>query len=279
MVAQTDTHSPVPADPATEALLTEYANWMRSWNASKQTISARTILVRARLAEWGVEGFTAQTISDFLSSPKFGKWTRSTYYSHLKDFGAWLVATGRLDSNPVELVRSPQRPKSKPRPLSEEEVGRVLSVAQGPARHWILFAMLAGLRASEIAALRGEDIDESGVYVLGKGETKVTLPCHPDLWEIAQTYPREGYLWPGNDHGHIPGQQISLSVGRLFRGMGIDGSVHRCRHVYGTRLLRSGANIRVVQKLMRHASLATTATYTAVDEDEMRDAVNRLRAG
>jgi Phage integrase family len=50
--------------------------------------------------------------------------------------------------------------------------------------------------------------------------------------------------------------------------------VHRCRHVYATRLLRSGVNIRVVQQLMRHASLQTTAAYTAVDEDELRDAVN-----
>lgn len=265
--------------PVTEALLTEYANWMRSWNASDKTIGARVTLARTRLAAWGLDGFTPENVSHFLSDAAFGKWTRSTYYGHLNDFGGWLVATGRLDANPVDTVRSPQRPRSKPRPLSEEEVAKVLSVAEGATRHWILFAMLAGLRASEIATLRGEDIDENGIYVLGKGETKVTLPCHADLWEIAQTYPREGYLWPGSDHGHIPGQQVSMGVGRLFRGMGIDGSVHRCRHVYGTRLLRGGANIRVVQKLMRHASLATTAMYTAVDEDEMRDAVNRLRAG
>ena len=67
-------------------------------------------------------------------------------------------------------------------------------------------------------------------------------------------------------------------MGKLFTALGISGSIHRVRHVYGTRLLRAGVNIRVVQKLMRHSSLATTATYTAVDESEMRSAIETLRA-
>jgi site-specific recombinase XerD len=58
--------------------------------------------------------------------------------------------------------------------------------------------------------------------------------------------------------------------------LGIEGSTHRCRHVYATRLLRSGANVTGVQRLMRHGSLETTAAYTAVDEGELRGAVKLL---
>ena len=71
---------------------------------------------------------------------------------------------------------------------------------------------------------------------------------------------------------------VSLAVSNLFARLGIEGSLHRCRHTYGTRLLRSGANIRVVQTLMRHSNLTTTAKYTAVDESEQIEAIRRLAA-
>ncbi len=66
------------------------------------------------------------------------------------------------------------------------------------------------------------------------------------------------------------------SASQVFDALGIEGSIHRCRHVFGTRLLRQGVHIRTVQKLMRHASLSTTANYTAVDEDELRAAILTL---
>ncbi len=64
----------------------------------------------------------------------------------------------------------------------------------------------------------------------------------------------------------------------LFRRLGIDGSSHRCRHYFATQLLRGGTSVRVVQTLMRHSSLATTAAYLAVDEDERSAAVSALVA-
>lgn len=262
-----------------EALIDEYSEWMRSWSASDRTITARQTLIRARLREWGLAGFTAANVQAFLSNPDLkSKWSRSTYHNHLKSFGEWMVLTGRLAENPLLDVRATKRPPSKPRPLSEDEVARVLAAATGRTLDWIKLALLAGLRASEIAAIRGEDVDPDGIYVIGKGEVPVSLPCHPDLWEMAQRYPRRGPWFPGRVDGHISGQQVSMAVGRLFRSLGIKGSIHRCRHVYGTRLLRRGVHIRVVQKLMRHANLETTATYTAVDENEMRAAINLLDA-
>jgi site-specific recombinase XerD len=65
-------------------------------------------------------------------------------------------------------------------------------------------------------------------------------------------------------------------TGRLFDSLGIAGSIHRARHSYATTLLRAGANVRVVQTLMRHSSLATTAAHCAVDEDERAAAIRLL---
>ena len=261
-----------------DAVLDDYAEWMRSWGASERTIEARLTMARSRIRAWGLGGFTAENVQAFLARPGLKNWTRSTYHAHLTDICAWLAATGRLADNPMPDVRKPRRPKGKPRPLSELEVARVLSVAEGRVRDWILLALLAGLRASEIAKIRGEDVTADGIYVHGKGDKAEVLPCHEALWNIAQQYPRQGYWFPGNDDGHMRSQQVSLIVGRFFDALGIEGSIHRVRHVYGTRLMRAGVNIRTVQKLMRHSNLDTTANYTAVDEDELRAAINLLGA-
>jgi integrase/recombinase XerD len=94
---------------------------------------------------------------------------------------------------------------------------------------------------------------------------------------MTSRYPARGWWFPNRERDdHVSPDVITMAVSRLFDRLGIDGSIHRLRHVYGTRLLRSGAHIRRVQRLMRHATLETTALYTAVDEDELRDAVFML---
>ena len=173
----------------------------------------------------------------------------------------------------MDDVRRAKRPVKQPRPLSDVEVTKILSVVEGPVRDWILLALMAGLRAHEIAKIRGEDVEEDGIFVHGKGDVEATLPCHPDLWDMAQRYPRVGPWFPGPEDGHVRAHQISLTIGRLFAALGIKGSIHRCRHTYCTRLIRAGVNLRQVQALMRHASLETTAGYAAVAQDEGREAI------
>lgn len=259
-----------------DEIIEEYVAWMRSWSASERTIKARQTLARSRMKVWGLDGLTVANVTAFLANPDLSRATRCTYHSHLTSFCLWLALAGHIEASPMPDVRKSKRPHGTPRPLSEPEVAKVLSVVEGKTRDWILLALEAGLRAHEIAKISGRDVTPDGIFVLGKGDEVITLPCHSDLWEMAQRYPHSGYWFPGGDDGHMRGQQVSMTVGRLFHAMGISGSIHRCRHVYGTRLLRAGVNVRTVQKLMRHANLDTTANYTAVDEDEMRDAVNLL---
>lgn len=266
----------------TATLIAEYETWLRSWRASERTVKARTSLARGRLRDWGSGPWDPRTIADFLAFGTNGDrrsaWTTTTYHNNLTDFCRWMVATGRFESDPMEDVRRIKRPQKEPRPLSEPDVERVMAVVEGRVRDWVTIALLTGLRAFEIAKLRGEDVQAGSLFVCGKGEVEATLPLHPELWEMAQRYPRQGYWFPGTDDGHINGQRISATVGALFTSLGIEGSIHRCRHTYGTRLVRSGVNIRIVQKLMRHASLETTAGYTAVNEDEQRAAILGLSA-
>ena len=72
-------------------------------------------------------------------------------------------------------------------------------------------------------------------------------------------------------------RSISTITTRLFKGLGIEGSIHRCRHWFGTSILRSsGGNLRVAQELLRHASPASTAVYTLIDGTERSAAVLAL---
>jgi integrase/recombinase XerD len=258
----------------------EYERYLRMCHRSPRTVKARVTLARGRLREWGVDGITAEHIFEWLGRDGLSRWTRATYYAHLKDFCEFLVVGGYLDASPMDddLVHKPKRPKSLPRPLSEEEVDRALGVARGRERDWMMLALLAGLRVHEIAKIRGEDVSPQGIYVLGKGGVEAILPIHPDLWAMAQRYPRHGWWFPSSSSltGHLEPDTITAHVTAVFGPLGIEGSIHRLRHVYGTRLMRSGANVRVVQRLMRHGSLETTALYTAVDENEQQAAINLL---
>jgi integrase len=259
------------------ATVDAYEEWLRSW-ASERTTAARVRLARNRLAAWhGLDGFTRDNIQRYLGRPELrSPWSKSTYHAHFRDFCAWAVAAGLLEEDPMGAVRRTKRPRSNPHPLSEVEAERVLSAASGDMRTWVLLALFAGLRAHEIAKIRGEDVTEHCIYVQGKGGVRAELPTHPEIWARAQDYPRYGYWFSGSDDGHLRAGTLSARVGMFFGGLNIEGGVHRCRHLYCTRLLRTGVNIRTVQRLMRHASLETTAAYAAVDENEMRDAIGRL---
>lgn len=271
-----------------ERLLARYERWMRAAGWTERTIEQRRQMALRVLDRWpDLSQVATDDLIDWLSDlgisrrsgEPLSKWTRATYHSHVRAFFKWLTSTGVIEVNPTiaEHFVRPKPPSGRPKPLTRSEEARALVAARGNVRAWLLLALRQGLRAHEIAKIRGEDVTAEGIYVEGKGGTRATLPCHADIWALAQQYPRHGYWFPGyRGRAHIQADTVTNGVGRLFRSLGIEGSVHRARHAYATSLLRRGVNIRVVQRLMRHASLATTATYTAVDEDEMRAAVDLL---
>jgi site-specific recombinase XerD len=271
-----------PALETNESLVDKYERWMRSWDASPATIDARVGLARSRLDAWGLDGFTVEKIQNFLATPGWSRWTRATYHAHLKSLCEYLEAAGYLRESPMEDVRSVRRPRSLPRPLSDAEMALALDRAKTyrdkRVKDWIVLARRSGLRCHELAKLAGRDLTDRGLYVLGKGGKEALLPIHPEIATMAMRYPAQGYWFPSPHGEHLHAETLSAAVSRFFSSVGIQGSIHRVRHNFGTELLRSGADLRVVQELMRHSSLATTAVYTAVDSDRLADAIGRLPA-
>jgi integrase/recombinase XerD len=173
-------------------------------------------------------------------------------------------------------MKRPRVPRGVPRPLSNAQVAAVLASAGVRTRAYILLAAYAGLRVHEIAQLRGEDVDERTVRVVGgKGGVDRNVPCHPFIWAAAADLPRRG-LWfrSYGASGHIKPDSVSTPIRRALLAAGIEGHAHQLRHTFGTQVLKSsGGNLRVAQELLGHASPASTALYTLVDQDDLRAAV------
>jgi len=206
--------------------------------------------------------------------------TRATYFATLHAWHKWLQQSGRRVDDPMITLRPPRVPRAIPRPVSTDVVARTIaSTRNHSTRVMLRLAAFAGLRAAEIARVRGQDIDPwaATITVTGKGGLVRTIPLHPIVLEDARHMPRSSWWFPSPaGGGPIRADSVSAALGRAIRAAGFTGTGHQLRHWYGTQLVRGGADIRVVQELMRHESLASTARYVQVDDRQRRDALDML---
>ncbi|PQZ91709.1 integrase [Arthrobacter sp. MYb227] len=189
---------------------------------------------------------------------------------------------GIRDDDPTLKVPSPKRPKSVPRPISTEQLMETLKYANRKrTRMMILLAAFAGLRVHEIAKIRGEDIDRYGatLTVNGKGGKTAVLPLHDVLLTECQEWPTFGYWFPNyeKDGGPVIPKAVGAAIQRTMERAKIHGTAHQLRHWYATTLLESGVDVRIVQELLRHESLATTQIYTKVSDKQRRLGMNSLQ--
>lgn len=207
--------------------------------------------------------------------------TACTYTSYLAAWFKWLQITDRRADNPMVKVGTPRAPDREPRPISDADVVTLLRARMwSSTRRMIILALLAGLRVHEIAKVRGEDIDLNArlLWVKGKGRKLRSVPLHPVLIEMASEMPVAGWWFPmrGCEGEHVLSKSVSDIIGRTMRRAGVRGTPHSLRHWYATALLENGIDIRVVQELMRHKSLATTQVYTKVSDERRREAIATL---
>lgn len=263
--------------------LSDFALWLRSRGCGEVTIHDRLEHIEDFTRHHpSFPNVAPMHISAWIGREGYAAWTRATYYGHLRSYFTFALENDLISVDPMARMRRPKPPRGVPRPLTADQVDLLLSTASQSLRNRnlrtrLILSLYAGLRAHEIAKIRGEDVSEDAIFVVGKGGRTDQIPTHPLIWAEAQTRPRVGWWFPSNTaRGHVSALTVSTGTSRFFEANGIEGSIHRCRHTYATNLLRSGLNVRVVQTLMRHRSLDSTMIYTAVDEDELRDGISRL---
>lgn len=267
-----------------DRLLTEWEAVQRQRPYAERTIEDR-IEVIGRVPD--ALNLTPRVISQYLSNPKWSAGTRVNYHSAIRAWSRYLVEAGHREDDPTAAAKPPKARKYKPRPLSDEHVNQLLfEPMTTDVRDMVYLALFAGLRVSEIADMRGELVDRVSMEfrVTGKGSKTRDIPIAPDLWEVAQRRPRKGWWFPskqGNKRGPagtvpILGRSVSKIIGNLIRAAGMTHTPHCLRHTFATRLVQSGVDIRIVQVLMGHEGLNTTALYTQVGVLQCREAIEMM---
>ena len=175
----------------------------------------------------------------------------------------------------VDEIPMPKRPRKLPEILSPEEVMHFLNAITNHKHRAILMtAYAAGLRVSEATHLKVTDIDSQRMMLRveqGKGMKDRYVMLSPRLLDILRTYWKSArptrWMFPGE----VPGQPITreavgLACQKARRDSGITKPItpHSLRHAFASHLLESGANLRTIQLLLGHRSLATTARYLKV---------------
>jgi|HubBroStandDraft_4_1064222.scaffolds.fasta_scaffold01801_16 integrase len=208
--------------------------------------------------------------------------------SQVREFFRWLRAEGLRDDDPaVRLVR-PRLARRLPRPIPDDQLLYALACAPPRIRPWLVLAGWAGLRAKEIAYLRRERVVETGrppgILVAAdatKGTTERYVPmCDFVAEELVPVLPASGWVFRRLDGQRGPNTPslVSKLAGRHLHACGIAATLHQLRHRFGTAAYDVDHDLRVVQELMGHASVATTALYTKVSSSSAVATVQALPA-
>jgi site-specific recombinase XerD len=180
-----------------------------------------------------------------------------------------------------ERIPYARTPRKLPVVLSTDEVVRFLEAVSGlKSRAALTTAYAAGLRASEVAGLLIEDIDsDRGVIRVrhGKGAKDRDVMLSARLLGILRTYwrlarPRR-FLFPGRDEDRSINPTVLHAACRSAAkaaGLSKRVTLHTLRHSFATHLLENGADIRIIQALLGHANLSSTARYTHVASHTIR---------
>jgi integrase len=227
------------------------------------------------LEHWMASGRTPATRTR--PSRPWSRQTKATYYGHISAFFRWAADPARtphLSYDPSTSLCRPQVPAGVPLPCETDELVRVLAGTGGLFHVYCLLSAYAGLRPIQISNVQREEVSEDRIHVKGKGGKTTAIPTHPAIWEAVRDFPR-GPIAVVRIRGHAfeatPDYISTCTSREIERALGYPGvTLRSLRHWYATTLLTekelggAGANLRTVQELMGHASVATTAIYTKV---------------
>ncbi len=231
-----------------------------------------------------VRAFVARQIKDGRS-----KTTAGRRLAAVRSFLKYLYREGYIRENPAKLVNTPKSQRPLPQFLSVDDI---FSLVQQPksigflqTRDRAILELLysSGLRVSEIVGLNMEDLNtrEGLVKVMGKGKKERILPVGSKAVDAIKSYLVEKILLKRKDKAlflNNRGRPLSVRgvrriVVKYAKMIGIGGRIgpHTLRHTFASHLLQAGADLRVIQELLGHASLSTTQKYTHLDITHLMD--------
>jgi integrase/recombinase XerD len=244
--------------------------------------------------DFSPEAVTQPMLSEFLISEKKRGLSATSIKLEavaLRVFFRFLTARGRIPADPAEKLPLPRLPHTLPQPLSQPEVAKLVAAPAGDTpmeiRDRALLELLyaSGLRIAEACGVRLEHLDEEGgvLRVTGKGNKTRLVPVGKAALDALRMYLTQGrpklisarsgaeIFLSVRGHPLTPARIWQL-VRHYAKQSGIEEAVHphQLRHSFATHLLAGGADLRVIQEMLGHASIATTQIYTQVDRGQLK---------
>ena len=214
--------------------------------------------------------------------------------SGVRTFYKFLVLDGYIEQDPAELLESPVLGEHLPEFLTPAEVDRLkdsidVSKPEGHRNRAIIEVLFScGLRVSELVNLKLSDIyrDEQFVRVFGKGSKERLVPISSTALREIDNYwswreelkikpGEEDYLFLNRRGAHLTRTMILIMLKQQAEEAGIQKTIspHTLRHSFATALLEGGADLRVIQALLGHESIATTEIYTHISSQTLRQTI------
>lgn len=220
------------------------------------------------------------------------KTTLARKLASLKSFYRYLKRTRKMDRNPAALVSSPRLEKPLPKFLTTQEVTRLFSVIETDTffgirnRAMVELFYACGMRIAELVSLTMKqlDLDNQLIRVLGKGGKERIIPFGTPAKKWLKHYISErrqfltekgnmgeSRIFVNKDGNGISDRAVRMIVDRvLYLAADRHGlSPHSLRHSFATHMLDNGADLRAIQELLGHASLATTERYTHITHERL----------
>lgn len=213
----------------------------------------------------------------------------------VRSFYRFLLLEKEIENDPTELLASPNRGQYLPEVLSLEEIDRIEKVVdqsrdEGVRDHAIIELLYAcGLRVSELCNLRFSDLflEDGYIHVRGKGQKDRLVPIASSTidelrrWfqtrqHISARPGEEDYVFISPHRGrHLSRVTVFHNIKEYALMAGIQKGIspHTFRHSFATHLLERGANLRGVQALLGHESIATTEIYLHLDRQHLREEI------
>lgn len=281
--------APVALPAGWAALISAYCLTLAAGGQSSSTVRLRRLTL-AHIAR-GLNAPTPDDVSAAQLVAWFGRqthWSRSTrrvYRSAARGFFAWAYKYGLVDEFICDDLPKIRETPPSPRPVPDSVWRDAIAAADPRVTVMLRLAAEAGLRRAEVAQVHTRDLIDDGhgaaLVVHGKGDKDRIVPIDEPLVRLVRAgacghtpgLPATGWLFPADGDRREGDHLTPERVGALVNAVLPQGySMHKLRHRFATRAYRGTRNLRAVQTLLGHSSVATTERYTAVDADEIRAA-------
>lgn len=256
-----------------------------SQGLSPRTVQNRASILRP-LGRWltttRLEDATTRDLRAYLARGGVKPGTLRIERATMLAFYGYLVEDGHRDDNPAERLARVRVPRNDPRPFTRDQIEAMLtSGAYARTRAMILLGYHQGFRVSQIARVRGDDIDNVSrtIRTVAKGGKDRHLPLHPAIAQLAETMPAGWWFPSPQREGPIHAASVTDAVTAAIHRAGITDTrltPHSLRHSFGSDLVEGGVDIRVVQELLLHEDISTTQIYTRVSENRKRSGIETI---